>query len=45
MALTPLGEATVRHVVARAGGWVVAAVPDGRTGSDALPSLGYVVTR
>ena len=28
-----------------AGGTVVAAVPDGRTGSAALPSLGYVVTR
>ena len=45
MELTPLPEAEVRRVVGRAGGTVVAAVPDGRTGSAALPSLGYVVTR
>lgn len=45
MSLTALPEPEVRAVLEAAGATVVAAFPDGRTGSNAVPSLCYVATR
>jgi len=44
MALTPIPRDRVDRVVEACGGTVLGAYPDGRSGSDAIPSLTYYVT-